>query len=29
VQVSLGIGDDAGLTFIQAHFDQDGQASNN
>jgi YVTN family beta-propeller protein len=29
VQVSLGIGDDAGLTFVQAHFDWDSQASNN
>lgn len=29
VQVSLGIGDDAGLTTVRAHFDRDHQANNN
>jgi hypothetical protein len=29
VQVSLGIGDDAGLTSVNAHFDRDLQASGN
>jgi hypothetical protein len=28
VQVSLGIGDDAGLTSVTAHFDRDNEARN-